>query len=377
MNRYLLLTCAMLLAIPAYASTDKLIENVKNKNLKAVEALLNSGEDVNGTNAQGNTALHYAVATNNADMVKLLLQHNADMNAQNTKGWSPLSIAEKKNVGNIYDILEAKQAKNKAEVKAAEEKAAKEKAEAEAKAKAAAEQATREKAEAEAKMAAEKEALRAKEEAVRLEAEKQAAALKAKKAAAEAVAKAEQKKAELAAKEKAETEAAAKEKTLKLQKAQASAAAAKQLTEPKAEVKKNVVKPAVNTIIPLQKNTNKNKMKNKDIKLKNKKIKQAFKASPLSAKISQGDEEVVYCLQYLGLQGEQKNMTVAAGYYAVETGVSKARHDVAAAEAQKYYENASEADIKARADLCGKYITPKQAAKQNQIIRNLNKAIGF
>ena len=363
MNRYLLLTCAMLLAIPAYASTDKLIENVKNKNLKAVEALLNSGEDVNGTNAQGNTALHYAVATNNADMVKLLLQHNADMNAQNTKGWSPLSIAEKKNVGNIYDILEAKQAKNKAEVKAAEEKAAKEKAEAEAKAKAAAEQATRKKAEAEAKMAAEKEALRAKEEAVRLEAEKQAAALKeqAKKAAAEAVAKTEQKKAELAAKQ-AETEAAAKEKTLKLQKAQASAAAAKQLAEPKAEVKKNVVKPAVNTIIPL---------------LKNKKIKQAFKASPLSAKISQGDEEVVYCLQYLGLQGEQKNMTVAAGYYAVETGVSKARHDVAAAEAQKYYENASEADIKARADLCGKYITPKQAAKQNQIIRNLNKAIGF
>lgn len=352
MNRYLLLTCAMLLAIPAYASTDKLIENVKNKNLKAVEALLNSGEDVNGTNAQGNTALHYAVATNNADMVKLLLQHNADMNAQNTKGWSPLSIAEKKNVGNIYDILEAKQAKNKAEVKAAEEKAAKEKAEAEAKAKAAAEQATRKKAEAEAKMAAEKEALRAKEEAVRLEAEKQAAALKeqAKKAAAEAVAKAEQKKAELAA---------------------------KQLTETKAEVKKNVVKPAVNTIIPLQKNTNKNKMKNKDIKLKNKKIKQAFKASPLSAKISQGDEEVVYCLQYLGLQSEQKNMTVAAGYYAMETGVSKARHDVAAAEAQKYYENASEADIKARADLCGKYITPKQAAKQNQIIRNLNKAIGF
>lgn len=377
MNRYLLLTCAMLMAIPAYASTDKLIENVKNKNLKAVEALLNSGEDVNGTNAQGNTALHYAVATNNADMVKLLLQHNADMNAQNTKGWSPLSIAEKKNVGNIYDILEAKQAKNKAEVKAAEEKAAKEKAEAEAKAKAAAEQATREKAEAEAKMAAEKEALRAKEEAVRLEAEKQAAALKeqAKKAAAEAVAKAEQKKAELAAKQ-AETEAAAKEKALKLQKAQASAAAAKQ-AETEAEVKKNVVKPAVNTIIPLQKNTNKNKMKNKDVKLKNKKIKQAFKASPLSAKISQGDEEVVYCLQYLGLQSEQKNMTVAAGYYAMETGVSKARHDVAAAEAQKYYENASEADIKARADLCGKYITPKQAAKQNQIIRNLNKAIGF
>ena len=68
---------------------------------------------------------------------------------------------------------------------------------------------------------------------------------------------------------------------------------------------------------------------------------------------------------------------MAASYNAMETSLSKVRHYVAAAEAQKYYENASEADIKARADLCGKYITPKQAAKQNQIIRNLNKAIGF
>ncbi len=378
MNKYLLLTCAMLMAIPAYASTDKLIENVKNKNLKAVEALLNSGEDVNGANAQGNTALHYAVATNNADMVKLLLQHNADINAQNTKGWSPLSIAEKKNVGNIYDILEAKQAQNEAAVKAAAEKAAQEKALAEAKAKAAAEQAAREKAEAEAKIAAEKEALRAKEEAARLEAEKQAAALKeqAEKAAAEAAAKAEQEKAELAAKQ-AKAEAAAQAKVQKLQEAQASAAAAKQSAEQKVSAKKEDVKFAAKTVIPLQKNTNKNKTLNKNVKPKNKEIKKAFKASPLSAKISQGDEEVVYCLQYLGLQGEQKNMTVAAGYYAVETGVSKARHDVAVAEAQKYYENASEADIKARADLCGKYITPKQAVKQNQIIRSLNKSIGF
>ena len=101
------------------------------------------------------------------------------------------------------------------------------------------------------------------------------------------------------------------------------------------------------------------------------------KKSPLSSKIYQGDEEVVYCLQYLGLQGEQKNMTVAAGFYAVDAGVNKTRHDVAVEEAKHYYENASAADIKNRADECGKYITPKQAAKQNQIIRSINKSIGI
>ena len=105
MNKYLLMTCAMLMALPAYATTDELIENVKNKNLTAVETLLAGGENVNSANAQGNTALHYAVATGNSEMVKLLLAHNADMNAANSKGWTPLKIAEKKNVGEVYNVF--------------------------------------------------------------------------------------------------------------------------------------------------------------------------------------------------------------------------------------------------------------------------------
>ena len=115
--------------------------------------------------------------------------------------------------------------KAEAEAKAAAEKAAKEKAEAEAKA--AAEKAAKEKAEAEAKAAAEKEA---KEKA---EAEAKAAAEKAAKEKAEAEAKAE---AEKAAKEKAEAEAkAAAEKAAK-EKAEAEAkAAAEKAAKEKAE----------------------------------------------------------------------------------------------------------------------------------------------
>lgn len=344
MKKYWLLTCALLMSVPAYATTDELINGVKNKNLPAVEVLLNKGENVNGANAQGNTALHYAVATNNADMVKLLLKHNADMNAKNNKGWSPLSIAEKKNVGEIYDIFEAEISAEEAAAKAkqeAEQKAAELKAKQEAEAKAAAEKIAKEKADAEAraKAMAASEAQKAKEAA-------DAQAQKVK----EAQEKINAEKAALTQKAADTAKAADAKKSEK--------AVAIPLKKNAAKTANTVAKPAAKTA-------------------KTTAPKPLFKASALSAKINQGAEEVVYCLQYLGLQGEQKNMTVAAGYYAVENGVSKARHDVAVAEAQKYYENASEADIKARADLCGKYITPKNAAEQNKIIRSINRSIGF
>ncbi len=335
MNKYLLMTCAMLMALPAYATTDELIENVKNKNLTAVETLLAGGENVNGTNAQGNTALHYAVATGNTEMVKLLLAHNANMNAANSKGWTPLKIAEKKNVGEVYNVLEEKITSDKfaaEEAAKAAEKLAQQKAEAEAKAKKAAEKLAQQKAEAEAKAKkeAEEKAQKIKAAQARIEAEKAALTQKAEK-------------------KKTEVKSTMKNKTAKAQ-------------------------------IPLKKSETKAKpSKTPAKKVAKAPAKKQFpqKKSSLSSKIYQGDEEVVYCLQYLGLQGEQKNMTVAAGFYAVDAGVNKTRHDVAVEEAKHYYENASAADIKTRADECGKYITPKQTAKQNQIIRSINKSIGI
>ena len=339
MNKYLLMTCAMLMALPAYATTDELIENVKNKNLTAVKTLLAGGENVNAANAQGNTALHYAVATGNSEMVKLLLAHNADMNAANSKGWTPLKIAEKKNVGEVYNVLEEKIAADKAaaqakaeKLKAEAEKLAKQKAEAEAKAKAEAEKLAQQKAEAEAKAKkkAEEKAQKIKEAQARIEAEKAALTQKAEK-------------------KKTEVKSTVKNKTVK---AQIPLKKIETKAKPSKAPAKKVAKASAKKQLPQKK-------------------------SSLSSKIYQGDEEVVYCLQYLGLQGEQKNMTVAAGFYAVDAGVNKTRHDVAVEEAKHYYENASAADIKNRADECGKYITPKQTAKQNQIIRSINKSIGI
>ena len=335
MNKYLLMTCAMLMALPAYATTDELIENVKNKNLTAVKTLLAGGENVNAANAQGNTALHYAVATGNSEMVKLLLAHNADMNAANSKGWTPLKIAEKKNVGEVYNVLEEKIAADKAADQAKAEKLkaeAEAKAKAKAKAKAEAEKLAQQKAEAEAKAKkeAEEKAQKIKEAQARIEAEKAALTKKAEK-------------------KKTEVKSTVKNKTTK---AQIPLKKIETKAKPSKAPAKKVAKASAKKQLPQKK-------------------------SSLSSKIYQGDEEVVYCLQYLGLQGEQKNMTVAAGFYAVDAGVNKTRHDVAVEEAKHYYENASAADIKNRADECGKYITPKQTAKQNQIIRSINKSIGI
>ncbi len=303
------MACAMLMVVPAYASTDMLIDNVKNKNIDAVETLLANGENVNGANAQGNTALHYAVATGDADMVKLLLEHNADINAVNSKGWTPLKIAEKKNVGEVYNILEEKAASDNAALEEAVKAAEKNKAE------------------------TAKKAQRIKEAQAKIKAEK--AAL--------------------------------------MQKAESK----------KTVVKETVVKSAAPAKNSLKKEEAKSNKANKAKASAQKTVKSAAKKqtlqnhSVLSSKIYQGDEEVVYCLQYLGLQGEQKNMMVAASYYAAENGVSKARYDEIAAEAQHYFENASADDIKARVDECGKYITPSNTVAQNKIIRSINKSIGF
>lgn len=342
MKKYLLMTCAMLLAVPAHADVNELLNKVKNKDVSAVETLLSKGENINAANEQGNTALHYAVATGNVRMVELLLAHDADMNIKNNKGWTPLGIAEKKNVGSVYDVLKNKKAADEAKVKK----------EAEIKAKLEAEKLEAEKAKiaAEAKIKAEIEARKTSEIEARKTAEKARAKTEIK-AKQEALA-AEQKSEKLTA-QKQPVSKDVKQTTVK-EKAVVS------------NVKKNVVKkqPASKKI-PLQKNTSK------------KIAKQVFKASPLAAKVNQGEEEIVYCLQYLGLQGEQKNMLTAAEYYAAENGVNKTRYELVAAEAKHYYENASAEDIKSRADTCGKYITPKQADKQNKIIRSINRTIGL
>ena len=61
--------------------------------------------DINGKDDDGVTALHAAVDCGFEKTVELLLKNGADPRIKNTQGYTPLSLAKKKDLKNIEDIL--------------------------------------------------------------------------------------------------------------------------------------------------------------------------------------------------------------------------------------------------------------------------------
>ena len=60
--------------------------------VQVVEAMLDAGADVDGSNKAGDTALHAAVAGTNLAVIQLLADHGADLNARNQNGQTPLAL---------------------------------------------------------------------------------------------------------------------------------------------------------------------------------------------------------------------------------------------------------------------------------------------
>ncbi len=359
MKKYVYAFLLLMIATPAGATVTDLIGKVKNNDVAGVKELLAGGEKAGASDANGNTALHYAVATNNAELTKLLIDEGADVNAKNNKGWSPAMIAEKKNVPEVSAVLRQYEQKNKvvesaAKVKAqTTDKVAEVKTTAENKAVKTEEKATKvvtdTKEVADKKVATVKKAVTTTETAVKTEAPKaetqKAEAPKAEAPKAEAP-KAEAPKAEA---QKAETQKA------EAPKAEAPKAEAPKAEAPKAETKTVEVK------------------KTQAVKPQVKKA----EPSRFSKDITVGTEEVVYCLSYIALQSEEPDKAKAASYYARDNGLTKARYDHIEITARDYFENASAENIAKRADECSQVITPKNDEEMNKIVRSWNKAIGY
>ena len=74
----------MLTPAPAYAQdvNSQLIEAAQNGQAEKVQALLESGADVDGKNKNGWTALIYAALQGHPDVVRILLDAGADVNAK-------------------------------------------------------------------------------------------------------------------------------------------------------------------------------------------------------------------------------------------------------------------------------------------------------
>ena len=81
-----------------------LIKNALNQ-IDTVRVLLEAQADTDIQDAQGNTALMWAVKGNSLQIVKLLLEYNAYPDIENKVGETALSIAEKYNYTEVINCL--------------------------------------------------------------------------------------------------------------------------------------------------------------------------------------------------------------------------------------------------------------------------------
>ena len=96
------------LSFGAAARDVPLVEAVKEGSAESVRALLDRRANVNGAEADGTTALHWAVQGEAAALVGLLIDAGADVSAANRYGVTPLSLAcVTGNAGIIATLLEA------------------------------------------------------------------------------------------------------------------------------------------------------------------------------------------------------------------------------------------------------------------------------
>ena len=90
----LLLLLLLLSAGAAGGNRDlRLIDAARRADTAAVDALLGQGVDVNATQGDGATALHWAAHRDDAATVALLIEAGADVNATNELGIPPLMLA--------------------------------------------------------------------------------------------------------------------------------------------------------------------------------------------------------------------------------------------------------------------------------------------
>ncbi len=102
-----LATSAVSVMGAAAQETDpsELIDAIKNGDGDQVNTLLSSRVDVNATEGDGATALHWAVHRNDLDTATALLNAGADASASNALGATPLWLAATNGSGKMLELL--------------------------------------------------------------------------------------------------------------------------------------------------------------------------------------------------------------------------------------------------------------------------------
>jgi len=111
MRKLLGFCCATLVlagGLKAASADLRLIQAVKNSDLKTVRSLLAQHVDVNATEADGSSALHWAAERDSAEMTELLLKAGADAKAATRYGITPLFFAcTNGDAAIVKDLLDA------------------------------------------------------------------------------------------------------------------------------------------------------------------------------------------------------------------------------------------------------------------------------
>jgi ankyrin repeat protein len=98
----------MLLLATSVAAADQggsIVDAIKARNHQAVRALLGRHANVNTREADGTTALHWAVRLDDFDDVRLLLRSGAEVNVANRYGVTPLMLAAANGSAAMTDAL--------------------------------------------------------------------------------------------------------------------------------------------------------------------------------------------------------------------------------------------------------------------------------
>jgi ankyrin repeat protein len=93
-GRALLLVCAVSMTGDlGAAGTSPLVDAVKRGDVAAVRQLARGTAAVNAAEADGTTALHWAVQSNNLELVTLLVRAGANVKTPNRYGVPPITLA--------------------------------------------------------------------------------------------------------------------------------------------------------------------------------------------------------------------------------------------------------------------------------------------
>jgi ankyrin repeat protein len=108
MRAVIVFTLTWCLTAGAATAQDRLIEAIRADDVATVRALLEKRVDVNAVQADGTTALHWAVDRESGEIVQLLIRAGANVMATNRYGATPLWLASLNgNAGTIGMLLEA------------------------------------------------------------------------------------------------------------------------------------------------------------------------------------------------------------------------------------------------------------------------------